>query len=135
MLSEAALREALATAYEHLEPGGVFLTFVEMNPATFVQNMTNAWTKSRPEVELTFVENYYDPDPADSTYECTFVYLIREGGKLRIETDHHVGGMFPIETWRKSLKSVGFEVAELEYTTQGQTGQAVPVLLGLKPQD
>jgi SAM-dependent methyltransferase len=129
MLSEAALREALTNACEHLKPGGVFLTFVEMNPATFVQNTTNAWTNSRGEVELTFVENYYDPDPTDSTCECTFVYLIRESGKLRIETDRHLVGMFPIETWRGSFKSVGFEIAELEFTTQGRaSSQAAPAI-------
>lgn len=132
MLSEDDLRKALTTAHEHLKPGAVFLTFVEMNPATFIQNMTNAWTKSQGEVDLTFIENYYDPDPADSTYEATFVYLIREGGKLRIEIDRHVGGLFPIDTWRKCLRSVGFEVAELEFKAEGQAGQAVPVLLGLK---
>jgi SAM-dependent methyltransferase len=133
MLSEGALRAALATAHEHLKAGGTFLSVVEMEPAAFVQNRTDAWTNTRGEIELTFVENYYDPDPSDSTYECTFLYLIRERGKLRIETDRHVCSMFPMETWRRSFESVGFEIKQVEFRTAGKHEQAFPVLLGLKP--
>lgn len=133
MLTEDALRRALTTASEHLRPGGVFLTVVEMEPATFVQNKTNAWTRARGDVELAFVENYYDPDPGDTTYECTFLFLIREGGKLRTETVSHLASMFPLQTWRESLKAVGFEVVELEFEMSGEHEASLPVLLGLKP--
>ena len=36
-------------------------------------------------MEITFIENNYDPNPEDDTYETTFIFLIREKGKLRIE--------------------------------------------------
>jgi SAM-dependent methyltransferase len=134
MLTEEALREALATAHLHLRPGGAFLSVVELDPTTFVQNKTSAWTRARGDVELTFIENYYDPDPHDSTYECTFLFLIREAGRLRIETDSHLAGIFPMETWRSSLEGAGFDVLELEYRAQGEHEAALPVLLGLKPE-
>ena len=134
MLSEDALREALRTACEHLRGGGVFLTVIDLYPSTFVQNKTNAWTRAMGDVELAFVENYYDPDPGDTTYECAFLYLIREGGKLRIETDRHLCGMFPLCAWRKSLESAGFTVEELEFAMAGKPEEVLPVLLGLKPE-
>jgi SAM-dependent methyltransferase len=132
MLTEEDLRRALATGYDHLRPGGVFLTVVESDPAAFVQNKTKAWTHGRGDVELTFIDNYYDPDPGDSTYECTFVYLIRERGRLRIETDSHLCGIFPMETWLDSFKSVGFEAKELEFKFPGEEETPFPVLLGMK---
>jgi hypothetical protein len=94
--------------------------------------MTRSWTRKKGDVELTFIENYYDPDAGDTTYDCTFVYLIREKGKLRIETDRHVCGIFTMETWRRSVRDVGFDVIELEFKESGDRGAAFPVLLGLK---
>ena len=65
--------------------------------------------------EITFIENTYDPDPADTTFESTFVYLIRREGQLDIETDHHLCGIFPLETWRNLLTGVGFEVKQVDF--------------------
>jgi hypothetical protein len=47
-------------------------------------------------------------------YESTFVWLIRRAGKLEIETDHHLGGIFPLQSWLDLLREVGFEVTLLE---------------------
>lgn len=49
--------------------------------------------------------------PTDTTYECTFIYLIRRSGKLAIETDHHICGMFQTETWLDLLRKTGFEIS------------------------
>ena len=133
MLSEDDLGAALANAGEHLRPGGVFLTVAEMDPDNFVQNRTGAWARARGEVELAFIENYFDPDPTDSTYECTFIYLIRKGGRLTIETDRQLGAMFAMDTWRRAFASVGFEMAEVRFMPGGEPDQGFPILLGLKP--
>ena len=76
------LQRTFITIYEHLKPGGVFLTFVEQIAGQFKQNNTTCSTHSQGDVEITFIENYYDPDPTDTSYEATFIYLIRVGGKL-----------------------------------------------------
>ena len=52
----------------------------------------------------------YDPDPTDDRYQATIVYLIREDGRLRIETDHWTLGIFSLDTWREALRGTGFEV-------------------------
>lgn len=135
MLTEDELRAAFRTAYEHLRPGGVFLTVVEMEPSAFVQNKTSAWTRRSDGVEVTFIENYYDPDPGDTVYEGTFIYLVRQGGRLSIETDSHICSMFALEVWLRSLESVGFTVERTEFEVPESPGESLPVLLGIKPEE
>lgn len=110
MLTEDDLRAAFETAYHHLAPGGIFVTYQEIIPETFKQNHVQHQVSRRGEDEIVFIENYYDPDPTDTTIEGVFVYLIRRGGKLTIETDRHLCGVFPTEVWRRLLKEVGFDV-------------------------
>jgi hypothetical protein len=78
------------------------------------------------------VENLYDPDLGDTTYEATFLYLIRRKGQLTIETDTNVCGVFPLVTWINLFLEAGFEVKQFEYD-QGEEG-VLPVLVGVKPQ-
>jgi len=119
MLTVEDLRAAFATAHAHLNPGGVFVTYAEETSESFRQNRSRCSTHARGNVEITFVENLYDPDPADTTYESTFVYLIRRRGRLEIETDRHLGGVFPLETWPRLLKEVGFRVEQLSLEEGG----------------
>jgi ADP-ribose pyrophosphatase YjhB (NUDIX family)/SAM-dependent methyltransferase len=117
MLSEADLRSAFQTAYAHLKPGGVFCTYAGVTRQSFRQNDTHVSTHSGGGVDITFIENRYEPNPQDSTYESTFVYLIRrEGseGQLEIETDRHLGGLFDLEAWSRCLAETGFEVHRTE---------------------
>ena len=107
------LRAAFRTAFVHLAPGGVFVTYVERTPATFRQNATTRTIARRGDVEVVFIENQHDPDPADTTYESTFIYLIRRRGRLRVETDRHRLGLFPLSVWRRLLRETGFHVAQV----------------------
>lgn len=110
MLTESDLRAAFETAFHHLAPGGVFLTYQEIIPETFEQNSVRHYVSRRGDDEIVFIENYYDPDPADTTIEAVFVYLIRRRGELTIETDRHLCGIFPTDTWQRLLGDVGFDV-------------------------
>jgi len=114
MLTVEDLRAALVTAFEHLKPGGVFITCVEAIPGRFQQNRTHYSTHRQGDTEITFIKNNYDPDPTDTTYETTFIYLIRRGSRLEIETDRHRCGIFEWETWLGLLSEVGFEVQQVE---------------------
>jgi SAM-dependent methyltransferase len=132
MLNEDDLRSAFETAFVHLRPGGVFLTYVEHTPQSLKQNKTNSWTKVLGDIEITFVENYYDPDPADTTVESTFVFLIRERGELRIETDHHLCGLFDLSVWYENLRTVGFQVREVAFEDSAQR-VSIPLLVCTRP--
>ena len=133
MLTVDDLRAAFVTAHKHLKPGGVFLTLVETTPERFRQNWTQCTTHSRGDIEITFIENAYDPDPTDTTYEVTFVYLIRRGGRMDIETDRHVCGIFSLEAWHGLLREVGFEVKQMEFRPPGLERECYPMLVGIKP--
>lgn len=61
---------------------------------------------------MVFVENVYDPDPADDQYDTTILYLIREHGRLRIDSDRWTMGIFSLDTWRQVLGGTDVEVHE-----------------------
>ena len=127
MLSEDDLRLAFTTAYEHLAPGGVFVTYAEENRENFEQNSVHTSTQSLENIEVTLIENYYDPDPQDTTIEVTFIYLIRQAGELQIETDRHTLGLFSLDTWDRLLRETGFEVDRVNYE-----GEDIPLFVCVK---
>jgi SAM-dependent methyltransferase len=128
------LQRTFITTCKHLKPGGVFLTFVEQITGQLKQNNTTYSTHYKGDVEITFIENYYDPDPNDTNYEATFIYLIRVGGKLEVHTDRHLCGIFKLETWLELLKATGFEVKQVKFTHSTFTeGESNPILICIKP--
>jgi ubiquinone/menaquinone biosynthesis C-methylase UbiE len=127
MLTEGDLRAAFFTAFAHLKSGGVFCTYAEVTRERFQQNETKCSTYARGNIDIAFLHNNYDPDPTDTMYESTFVWLIRRAGKLEIETDHHLGGIFPLQTWLELLREVGFEATLIE------TPFEAPMFVCVKP--
>jgi SAM-dependent methyltransferase len=115
MKTEEELHQIFLTAYEHLNPGGVFLTVAEESRERFKQNRTISSTHSQEDIQITFIENSFDPDPTDTHFEITFIYLVRKRGQLEIYTDSHVLGLFEIETWHRILRETGFNVEELKF--------------------
>lgn len=119
MNSRSDLSAAFRTAYAHLNPGGVMIAGPDVTAETFRQNhtvCTPATAGIGPErVEAVFIENSYDPDPSDEQYESTVIYLLREDGRLRVETDRFTLGLFSVETWRRTLIETGFVIDEEEY--------------------
>jgi len=128
------LQRTFINTYEHLKPGGVFITFVEQIAGQFKQNNTTCSTHSQDDVEITFIENYYDPDPTDTSYEVIFIYLIRTKGKLEIHTDRHLCGIFKLEIWLELLKEIGFKVKQMKFThSTFVEGESYPILICIKP--
>jgi len=85
-------------------------------------------------VEITFIENYYDHDPTDTSYEVIFIYLIRTKGKLEIHTDRHLCGIFKLEIWLELLKQIGFKVKQMKFThSTFVEGESSPILICIKP--
>jgi SAM-dependent methyltransferase len=106
---------AFRTAYAHLNPGGVLIATPDVTIETFQQNKTTTTPATRDGLDVVFVENVYDPDPADGQYETTILYLIRDHGRLRIETEHWTMGIFSLDAWKHVLRETGFEVHEGQY--------------------
>jgi len=107
--------EAFRTAYSHLNPGGVLIATPDVTIEAFQQNKTTTTRATRNGLDVVFVENVYDPDPTDEQYETTILYLIRDHGRFRIDTDHWILGIFSLDTWRQVLRDTGFEIHEGRY--------------------
>jgi SAM-dependent methyltransferase len=111
------LKAVFLTAFEHLHPGGVMVVTPEETKETFRQNFVRVSEisgKLRPDnLNVVVIEHGYDSDPTDDVSESAMIYLIRENGKLRIETDTDiVSGLFTLDAWRTTLREAGFEVHE-----------------------
>ena len=132
MLDEDDLRSAFETAFVHLRPGGVMVTYVEQTSQSFQQNLATCSTRVLGDTEITFIEHYYDPDPTDTVFESTFVYLIREHGELKIETDRHISGLFTLNVWYENLRTAGFTVAQMAFEDSSQRS-TIPLLVCTKP--
>ncbi len=134
MNSRADLTALFHTAYRHLRPGGVMVVEPDNTKDTFRQNLTRVSELKSPEkpdnVDVAIIENYYDPDPTDETYEGILIFMIREDGELRIETAPSVEGLFTLATWQSLLAEAGFEVYE-EYHPEQR--HHLPVFACVKP--
>ena len=115
LLTEDELRATFATARAHLEPGGVFITAPDLFRETFDGTHVSHQIRRDANPEFTFIEYIHDPDPNDTTLESIFFYMIKQDGKLRVEEDQHITGIFPIDTWLKLLDETGFEPEKWPY--------------------
>lgn len=115
ILTVEDLRKVFTIAFSHLKPGGIFMFIAEDAKEDFKQNNTTFYTNSKGEVEITFIDNRYDPDTTDTSYESTFIYLIRRKRNLEIHTDRHLCGLFKSDIFIDLLKEAGFEVKQLKY--------------------
>ena len=110
MTTPADLRAAYATAAAHLEPGGLLVTLPEELRSNFRQNRVQDETHARGNRSVTTIQVDYDPDPTDTWFETTFVFLIREIGQpLQVETDTHRVGLYHLDEVLAALRDAGFE--------------------------
>jgi SAM-dependent methyltransferase len=106
------LLKVFQTAYKHLRPGGAMVTCPDECKENFEQDKTTVWTSSKDDIHITFIEKQHDPDPEDNKFEKNLVYLIRDKGKLKVEHDRHICGLFDLNVWRSSIQKAGFEINE-----------------------
>ncbi len=115
MLTEEDLRNALATAAAHLEPGGILIMAPDHFRETFHPPHVRHSTNSDGETDFTLVEYWWDPDPGDTVIEAMYLYLIRTKDALRVEQDRHLTGLFPLQTWLDLMRNAGFTAATRPY--------------------
>lgn len=115
MLTEDDLRATFATAAAHLEPGGIFITTPDHFRETFRAPYVDYATHSSEKAQFTYSEYADDPDPTDKTMRTIYVYFIQQQGRLRIELDRHITGLFTKSTWARLMTEAGFEFEERTY--------------------
>ncbi|MHB8756969.1 MAG: class I SAM-dependent methyltransferase [Bacillota bacterium] len=109
MTSLADLTAAYRTAAAHLRPGGPMVTPPEELRTRFEQHATEVTTRVRGDIAVTTIETDFDPDPSDTWFEKTFVFLIRNRGRLTIEADTHLNGLYKLDDMLGAMREAGFE--------------------------
>lgn len=127
MTNHRDLKRTLKTAYNSLKENGIFLLIVGQTLENFKQNQTEVSTHRKGDTEVVFIENFYDPDKDDNTFEATYIFLVRKKGSLSIYSDKHIVGLFAMKTWFSSLREVGFSVIEEKY--REQDNEEYPMLI------
>lgn len=124
--SESDLKELFKNIYKMLNPGGICLTYRNVRKEDFVQNSTTATPYKSGDTEVVLIENRYDPDPDDTTCELSYIYLVRQNGKLTTLTDQHICGLFNTDCWLKTISDAGFKLKQ-------RTINEIPMTMGIKP--
>jgi len=109
MTTEIDLRAAMETAFLHCKPGGIALFTPDHMKETFKPSTDHGGSDDGMR-GLRYPEWTYDPDPADTVCTVEFACLLRdERGKIRVEHERHLFGLFPERTWMRLLHQVGFQ--------------------------
>ena len=109
MTTEADLRKAIETAFVHCRPGGAVLFAPDHVRETF-RPSTDHGGHDGAGRGLRYLEWTWDPDPDDGMYFVDYAYLLREGdGRMTVEWDRHVEGLFPRAEWIKLMTDAGFQ--------------------------
>jgi len=130
--SEADLAATIATAAEHVRPGGVAL-FVPDYVRERFEPHTGTGGHDGADRGLRYLEWVWDPDPSDTTYISDFAYLLRdEDGGVRCEQDRHVCGLFPRATWVELIEGAGLRADPHEVPPDEEPAGA-ELFVGCKP--
>ena len=109
MTSIEDLRAAYRTSAAHLRPGGVMVTLPEEVRSCFEQNRTECFTHARGDRVVSTMIVDHDPDPTDTWFESTFVFWIRDGHSVTVETDTHRVGLYDLDDMLVAMREAGFE--------------------------
>ena len=132
MISEADLRRAIQTAYDHCRPGGAALFAPDHSRETF-RPSTDHGGHDLGHRALRYLEWSWDPDPEDTTYLTTMVYAMREeGNQVKVVPDLHVCGLFPHDVWIRAIRDASFLASSAPFVhSEIETG-TMQVYIGLK---
>ena len=108
MLTEDDLRQAIQTAWLHLNPGGVAVFAPDCVRETFCPKTDHGGHDGDGRA-LRYLMWTFDPDSADTTFVTDFTIVMREGTEPpRCMQDRHVEGLFGREDWLRLLAESGF---------------------------
>ena len=134
MTSEADLRAAVVTAFVHCAPGGAAVLAPDHVSELFRPSTDHGGHDSA-DRGLRYVEWTWDPDPSDGTYVTDYAYLLRErDGRVRVEHDRHLEGLFPRATWLGLMREAGFEAAVVPFEHPELEPGAHEVFVGRRSQ-
>jgi SAM-dependent methyltransferase len=118
MTTEADLRQAVTTAYEHCREGGVAV-FVPDDITENFEPGTDFGGHDGPDGRgARYLEWSSDPDPDDMRTRTEFAFMLRAGdGSVQVVHDTHDFGLFPRGLWLQLLTDVGFRARSVAEVT------------------
>jgi SAM-dependent methyltransferase len=118
MITEADLRLAASTAYEHCRPGGIAV-FVPDDIAENFEPSTDHGGHDAPDGRAArYLSWSSDPDPTDTRTRADYAFLLRASdGSVEIAHDTHEFGLFPRARWLHVLADVGFRARSVAEVT------------------
>ena len=129
MVTENDLRDAFETAWEHLAPGGVFVTLAEYTAEAFepAESRVSRLEHDRARVIMT---EWHEPGaPGATQFTGVYEYHIERNGEIIVERDEHAFGLFPIDTWRRLLRERFGNLIEPDFE---ETASACPVFVCIR---
>jgi SAM-dependent methyltransferase len=133
MTTESDLRMAIETAFVHCRPGGAALFAPDYVRENF-QPSTDHGGHDGPTHGLRYLEWTWDPDPQDNTYCVDYAYLLRTpDGKMSVEHDRHVEGLFARGDWLRLLSEAGFEARAVPFEHSELEPGSHEVFVAVKP--
>jgi SAM-dependent methyltransferase len=132
MTSEDDLRQAIETAFVHCAAGGAALFFPDHVRENY-RDSTDHGGYDDPVRGLRYLEWTWDPDPSDTTYQVDYAYLLRESdGRVRVEHDQHLEGLFARADWLRLLSEAGFRPTIVPFEHSELDGE-YEMFLAVKP--
>lgn len=112
MATEADLRAAMATVFEHLRPGGVAVIAPDHFSEDFEEYAEVDEASDGP-LALKSLAWCWDPDPSDTSYRVDYAFMVRRGSAMEVVHEHHIEGLFSRADWRLWAQRAGFTVESL----------------------
>ena len=122
------LEKTLRNFHRHLKKDGVAIFSLYPWKHNFKQNDININKHSDKDVDVVLFTIEHDPDPKDTTHESVFIFLTRKNGKLKVETEKHIVGLFEFPKVKKLLSDIGFETHLYEIDFSGKKYHQDPAI-------
>jgi SAM-dependent methyltransferase len=118
MITDADLRQAVATAFAHCRPGGVAVFVPDHIADTFEPTSGYGGGDDASGRGARFVEWTWDPDPADTWTHTEYAFLLRDAdGSVRCVHETHRLGLFSRDMWLRHLGEAGFDASAVTERT------------------
>lgn len=133
MTTEQDLRTAIATAAAHLRPDGAAL-FVPDDTAESYVPETSSGGNDGDGRAIRYLQWDHPHVEGTTVGRTTFVYVLEEDGRTRVEHEEHTFGLFEREVWLRTITDAGLDAIAVTYEhSTFQPDRAREVFLGVLP--
>ena len=127
MTTEADLRAALQTAFEHCRVGGTAVFVPDATTEIYTPDCDVGGTDGDDGRAVRFMSWTHDPDSTDSWIATEYAFVLKSSsGSVTTVHETHRSGLFDRATWMRQLTEVGFDAHRIvEITEEDQTPRDV----------